>query len=94
MKHKFNEGDGVTWETCSVKERGEICQLLRDNGYELYSNYQDRSMDYYGTNSFQNNFRFNKQNKWVTSSTHQVTNPMNFETMKNLIEGTLSYEIY
>lgn len=95
-KHQFKEGDGVTWKTCSVKEREEICLLLKKNKYKLYQDYRDYGWP--GGNQFQNNFRFNRQGKWVTSSVAQVTNPMTFEEMKQLILGNVVsepiYEVY
>ena len=95
-KYKFKEGDGVTWKTCSVKEREEITKLLKENGYHLYQNYKDYGWS--GGNQFTNNFRFNRQGKWVTSSVAQVTNPMTFEEMKQLILGNVIsepiYEVY
>lgn len=93
MKYQFNEGDGITHLTATVKEREEITKLLKKNKYPLYSDYQNRP--WYGGNSFQNNFRFNKQGKWVTSSVKQVTNPMTFEEMKNkILNLDPQYEIY
>lgn len=93
-QYQFKEGDGVTWKTCSVEERKQICLLLKDNKYKLYQNYRDYG--YPGGNQFQNNFRFNRDGKWVTSSVKQVTNPMTFGEMKLLIEGKgePQYEIY
>ena len=96
MKYKFKAGDGVTHLTTTVTEREEITKLLKDNGYPLYGDYKDRSREYYGVNSFQNNFRFRKDGKWVTSSREQVTNPLTFEQIKNLVigNGEPQYEIY
>lgn len=95
-KYKFKEGDGVTWKTCSVAEREKITKLLKENGYQLYQDYKDHGWS--GGNQFANNFRFNRQGKWVTSSVAQVTNPMTFEKMKQLILGNVIsepiYEVY
>ncbi len=96
MKYQFKEGDGVTHLTATVKEREEIYKLLKKHGYKSYSNYVNNSSSWYGGNQFQNNFRFNKQGKWATSSRQQVTNAMSYEQIKNLIEngGEPIYEIY
>jgi hypothetical protein len=86
-------GDGITWRTGSVIERELITNLLRKKGYKLFNNYHNYGN---GINPFNNNFRFNKNNQWVTSSVQQVTNPMSYEQMMNLIEGntSINYEIY
>lgn len=93
MNYKFNEGDGVTHLTATVKEREEITKLLKKNKYPLFQDYRDYGWQ--GGNQFTNNFRFNKQGKWVTSSKQQVTNPMTFEEMKNkILNLDPQYEIY
>jgi hypothetical protein len=100
MNYKFNEGDGVTHLTATVKEREEITKLLKKHNYPSHANYENNSSKYgaYGgswANQFTNNFRFNKQGKWVTSSKQQVTNPMTFEEMKNkILNLDPQYEIY
>lgn len=96
MKHQFNEGDGVTHLTATVEEREKIFNLLKENKYPLYANYVKSTVGWSNFNQFQNNFRFNKQGKWVTSSRQQVTNPMTFDEFKRLIEnkGEPNYEIY
>ena len=95
MKHQFKEGDGVTHLTATVEEREKIYKLLKKHNYPSHANYQVYG-SWIGGNQFQNNFRFNKQGKWVTSSKQQVTNAMSYEQFKNLIEngGEPQYEIY
>jgi hypothetical protein len=93
MKHQFKEGDGMIWKTSTKKEREKITRLLKVNGYSLYSDYIHYCN--IGYNSFNNNFRFNKNKKWVTSSVKQVTNPMTFIEMERLIlNKEINYEIY
>jgi len=98
MKYQFKEGDGVTHLTATVEEREKIYKLLKKNNYPSYANYENNSYRYGGSwaNQFTNNFRFNKQGKWVTSSKQQVTNAMSYEQFKTLIEndGEPQYEIY
>lgn len=97
MKYKFKEGDGVTHLTATVEEREKIYKLLKKNGYESFQDYQDYSNGYssYVGNQFQNNFRFNKQGKWVTSSRKQVTNAMTYQQFEQLINhGETPYEVY
>jgi len=95
MKYQFKEGDGVTHLTCTVQEREEVYKLLKKNKYPSHSNYTN-NVGWYNANQFQNNFRFNAKGKWVTSSRQQVTNPLTYEQIKNLIEtgGEPQYEIY
>lgn len=101
MKYQFKEGDGVTHLTATVEEREKIYKLLKKHNYPSHANYENNSSKYgvYGgswANQFTNNFRFNKQGKWVTSSRQQVTNSMSYEQFKILIEngGEPQYEIY
>lgn len=93
-KHKFKDGDGMIWKTSTKEQREEITKLLKENGYQLYNDYVNKIYN----NPFTNNFRFNRQGKWVTSSVAQVTNPMTFEEMKNIILGNVVsepiYEVY
>ena len=95
MKYQFKEGDGVTHLTATVEEREKIYKLLKKHNYPSPANYQVYG-SWIGGNQFQNNFRFNKQGKWVTSSKQQVTNAMSYEQFKILIEngGEPQYEIY
>lgn len=96
--YKFKEGDGVTHITCSVEERENITKLLKKYNYELYTDYRNFQREYgHGySNQFNNNFRFNKSGKWVTSSASAVTNPLTFHQMETLILGKreINYEIY
>lgn len=91
-KYQFKEGDGMIWKTSTKEQREEITHLLKEKGYQLYNNYINTVYN----NPFTNNFRFNSKGKWVTSSVTQVTNPLTFEEMKNLILGNVEpqYEIY
>jgi len=94
MKHQFKEGDGMIWSSSTKEERQDITQLLKLNGYKLYSDYHIHG-SWPGGNPFTNNFRFNKHGKWVTSSVSQVTNPMTFQEMERLIiNKEVQYEIY
>lgn len=92
--YKFKTGDGITWKTCTVQEREEVYKLLKKHKYPLYSTYSSNGYGY--INQFENNFKFNKQGKWCTSSVKDVTNPMTYQQIKNLIEtgGVPQYDIY
>ena len=93
MKHQFKEGDGMIWSTSTPSERQDITQLLKLNGYPLFRDYNFNCS--LGSNPFNNNFRFRKDGKWVTSSVKQVTNPMTFQEMVKLIKNKeINYEIY
>ena len=92
MKHQFKEGDGMIWSTSTPSERQDITQLLKLNGYPLFRDYNGSNLGY---NPFNNNFRFRKDGKWVTSSVKQVTNPMTFKEMERLIKNKeINYEVY
>jgi hypothetical protein len=93
MKHQFKEGDGMIWKSSTKEDRKQITYLLKVNGYPLYKDYnKEYYMDY---QIFNNNFRFRKDGKWVTSSVKQVTNPMTFQEMERLIlNKEINYEIY
>ena len=93
MKYKFKEGDGMIWSTSTPNERQDITQLLKLNGYPLFRDYNTNCG--LGPSPFNNNFRFRKDGKWVTSSVKQVTNPMTFQEMERLIKNKeINYEIY
>ncbi len=96
MKYKFKEGDGVTHLTATVEEREKLYKLLKKHKYQSHSDYQNTRGSWYGSNQFQNNFRFNAKGKWVTSSRQQVTNPMTYNQFENLIlsGGEPEYDIY
>lgn len=96
MKHQFKEGDGMIWSSSTKEERQDITQLLKLNGYPLFRDYHiNNSYPEYPVNPFNNNFRFRKDGKWVTSSVSHVTNPMTFIQMESLIKNKdIQYEIY
>jgi hypothetical protein len=97
MKYKFKEGDGMIWSSSTKEEREKITNLLKLNGYSLFRDYKiDYTYSQYPSNPFNNNFRFRKDGKWVTSNVKQVTNPMTFQEMERLIKGEqkIKYKIY